>query len=460
MKITSTALILLILSNLAKAQEGEWQAGPAMPTPREKLAACVIENQIYALGGSAGANQAGMDTVEHFNPASGSWSGRPSIPTPRTSLTASVVDGVCYAIGGRLNFGGLGYDTVEAYSPASGTWTARAPMPTGRFYPASAVIEGKIYVAGGATDETTIVDDFEVYDPASNTWASLPPMPSARALLAAVALDGKFYAMGGTNSPSRQDFDIVEVYDPLANQWSTVAPMLLPRTQSSAVVVDGLIYLVGGGRLSNARADVQVYDPAGDSWSMGPPLLDVRVRFAAATVANTIYVMGGARMVAPPHPGVSSLEYIELPEGSAPFQINPGLNDAWYNPDTPGQGFFISVFPDISSIFLAWFTFDTQRPAGGVQANLGEPGHRWLTAFGSYADNLAVLDIEVTSGGIFNASNPVPEQNPDGTVILEFDDCNSATVEYDIESLDLQGAISIERIALDNVPSCEELAGQ
>ena len=26
------------------------------------------------------------------------------------------------------------------------------------------------------------------------------------------------------------------------------------------------------------------------------------------------------------------------------FKMNAGLNDAWYNPDTDGQGFFITVF--------------------------------------------------------------------------------------------------------------------
>jgi len=142
------------------------------------------------------------------------------------------------------------------------------------------------------------------------------------------------------------------------------------------------------------------------------------------------------------------------------FLINPGLNDAWTNPETPGQGFFITVFPDIAKIFLAWFTYDTERPPQDVTSMLGDPGHRWLTAFGSYADNQAVLDIEVTQGGIFDASNPVPTQGLDGTIILEFSDCNTGTVSYDITSIDLQGVIPIERIALDNVPLCESMQEQ
>ena len=32
--------------------------------------------------------------------------------------------------------------------------------------------------------------------------------------------------------------------------------------------------------------------------------------------------------------------------------LNPGLNDAWYNPETDGQGFFITVFPDLGTVSL------------------------------------------------------------------------------------------------------------
>jgi hypothetical protein len=141
------------------------------------------------------------------------------------------------------------------------------------------------------------------------------------------------------------------------------------------------------------------------------------------------------------------------------FQINAGLNDAWKNPATPGQGFFVNVFPDIGQVFLAWFTYDTERPAGSATANIGEPGHRWLTAFGPYADNQAVLDIEITQGGVFNAANPAPAQHLDGTVILDFSDCNSGTITYDIPSIGRQGVIPIQRISSDNTPACEALAG-
>jgi plastocyanin len=143
-------------------------------------------------------------------------------------------------------------------------------------------------------------------------------------------------------------------------------------------------------------------------------------------------------------------------EASAAFTINAGLNDAWYNPLTDGQGFFVTVFPDIEIVFLAWFTFDTELPPMDATANPGYAGHRWLTAIGSYVDNQAVMNINITSGGIFDSDTDV-ENVEDGTIILTFEDCNSGTVEYDIPSINRQGTVPIQRIANDNIALCEAL---
>ncbi len=144
-------------------------------------------------------------------------------------------------------------------------------------------------------------------------------------------------------------------------------------------------------------------------------------------------------------------------QGTPDFTINAGLNDAWYNPATDGQGFFINVFPDIGKVFLAWFTYDTERPPADVQATLGDPGHRWLTAFGDYSGNTAVLDIDLTQGGVFDTAEPAPTRTPGGTIVLEFSNCREGTISYDITSADRQGAVPIQPVALDNVALCESL---
>ena len=136
------------------------------------------------------------------------------------------------------------------------------------------------------------------------------------------------------------------------------------------------------------------------------------------------------------------------------FQMNAGLNDAWYDPTTDGQGFFISIFPDKALLVLSWFTYDTNLPLDGTTANLGDPGHRWLNALGSFSGNQAVLDISITSGGLFDTPTEITRVN-DGTIILTFADCNNGTVEYDIPSIGRQGTVPIQRVASDNIVFCE-----
>ena len=157
-------------------------------------------------------------------------------------------------------------------------------------------------------------------------------------------------------------------------------------------------------------------------------------------------------------PGCNSVNQIL---GQVPLtKLNAGLNDAWFNFDTNGQGFLITVFPEIKQMFMAWFTYDTERPPEDITAILGEPGHRWLTAQGEYVDNIAELTLYVSTGGVFDSEEPKPRTDPYGEILLEFTTCNAGVVTYDIPSVFLMGSIPIERIALDNVSLCYVLEQQ
>jgi len=142
------------------------------------------------------------------------------------------------------------------------------------------------------------------------------------------------------------------------------------------------------------------------------------------------------------------------------FIMNAGLNDAWFNPITDGQGFFITVFPDLNFITLAWFTYDTELPPLDATANLGDPGHRWMTAGGVIDMDKSVMNIEFTSGGIFDAASIIERTNPagsDGTLTINFDNCLSGKIDYDITSIDSKGTIPIQRVAGDNIALCNAL---
>lgn len=141
----------------------------------------------------------------------------------------------------------------------------------------------------------------------------------------------------------------------------------------------------------------------------------------------------------------------------ADFRLNPGMAGSWFNPATNGQGFFLDVFDGINQIFLAWFTYELARPDDSVTAAIGDPGHRWLTAFGPFEGNSANLDIEWTVGGVFDSTSPATTQSIDGSILVEFENCNSGTVSYDLGTAGTSGVVPIQRIANDSVELCQQL---
>ena len=139
------------------------------------------------------------------------------------------------------------------------------------------------------------------------------------------------------------------------------------------------------------------------------------------------------------------------------FYINPGLNDAWYYKPTSGQGFFIIVWPQTRQIFISWFTYDAARPDVSITALIGDPGHRWFTAQGSYEVDTATLTVYQTVGGVFDSEDPKPVtgQPGVGSMTVTWTDCDSAVLDYDF--LGYSGSVPIERIVKQNVTLCEML---
>jgi plastocyanin len=151
--------------------------------------------------------------------------------------------------------------------------------------------------------------------------------------------------------------------------------------------------------------------------------------------------------------GRITVEGVSIP----PFLINDALSDAWYFPETDGQGFLIIVWETRKLVFLSWYTYDTERPPEDVTAILGEPGHRWLTALGPYEGDTALMDVFLSQGMIFDSAElPVDTvQYPGATMEIVWTGCNAGIVKYNIPSLNLVGEVPIERIADDHVAACE-----
>jgi hypothetical protein len=62
-----------------------------------------------------------------------------------------------------------------------------------------------------------------------------------------------------------------------------------------------------------------------------------------------------------------------------------------------------------------------------AQSN-GEYPRRWLTAGGKFVGTSAELGLQLTSGGAFNTSNPLPTTEQIGSMEIEFSDCSSGKI--------------------------------
>jgi len=140
------------------------------------------------------------------------------------------------------------------------------------------------------------------------------------------------------------------------------------------------------------------------------------------------------------------------------FFINAGLNDAWVSDDAPFQGFFFTVFPDFGFFFISWFTFDSVVPVGPDSAVFGAFDQRWVTGGGFFLGDSVTINVELTTGGIFNDDDPAATQVPNyGTITIVFTNCNEAILTYNFPSLGLSGQMTLKRVLEDNVPLCVAL---
>lgn len=150
-----------------------------MPVPIGYLglnahSSCVIDNKIYAAGGSYGATNT-TKTLQMYDPEANTWQARKSMPLGRrNAMTGSSLNGECFILGGSDVSAGPYMDRVEAYDPNSDQWTTRSPLLTGRAMPASSVASGKLYVFGGYDFE--ILGSVEEYvpDPSDSDGDGIP----------------------------------------------------------------------------------------------------------------------------------------------------------------------------------------------------------------------------------------------------------------------------------------------
>ena len=285
-------IIFITLTGIHSGFTQQWQHMSPMQTARKGMAAVVLDEKIWVIGGAIMEHHA-LKSVDMYDPATDTWSSSvPDLKYARENCTARVWDGKIYVFGGR--FGHQTISAVEMYDPASATWQIVSQMPTPRYGAASVVADSAIWLIGGSSGHDNSPSDLvEKYYPAENRWEQLPArLTIARSDPMAAALDGEIFVFGGYFYGPLGNY---EKYDPATNAWQAVGNLLYSAASSGCVAYKNQVWIIGGMGQSGAMKNVQIFQLGDGSyeWTEGPTLDEPRRETAAAVVNNKLYVIGG-----------------------------------------------------------------------------------------------------------------------------------------------------------------------
>lgn len=282
-----------------------WEIGPNMSNARNELAAVLLDNKIYVIGGediAAGGNQ--KDTLEVYDIVNGKWleNKTAQMPASLDHTAAATYDGKIYVVGG-FHERKTPTDKLYIYDPKKNEWDEGTPLPSARGALTADFINGTLYAIGGLNSSHIPTNTNEAYDPKTNTWTTKSPMPTARHHISSAVIDGKLFVVGGRilgNGVMSEDmdealsnFDRNEVYDPQSDSWEIREPMLVKRSGFTAAAHNGNMYVFGGEGIGEVYDSVEKYDPVSNGWTFEEPLPTGRMGLEAVAVDAKIYVIGG-----------------------------------------------------------------------------------------------------------------------------------------------------------------------
>jgi len=278
--------VLLLLFSARGQQQWQWKA--SLPSPRQGMAAAVLENKIYVIGGSE-TEMHGLTVVQAYDVQQDEWETNiDPLNVARTNSAAVFFEGKVYVFGGRDHNQII--SEVEMYDPLSNQWTVVSQLPTPREGLSAVVVDSLVWVIGGAAFQANY-NIVECYNPAANSWETLPQQLTVpRVASVAAVINGEVYVFGGFYFGPLNSY---EKYVP-GSGWTNVGNMSYSCGSASGTEVNGKMWIVGGENHEGILATTQYTGPAfPGTWNTGPPLQLQRKNLSVARVGNYLFAMGG-----------------------------------------------------------------------------------------------------------------------------------------------------------------------
>ncbi|XP_069801276.1 kelch-like protein 34 [Dendropsophus ebraccatus] len=234
---------------------------------------CVIGNFLYVLGGetpdnleSNSSSLSPTNVVYRFDPRFGQWMQVSAMLEKRAQFSCCVVDNQIFAIGGRGD-GVAIHSSVEVYDIGKDMWTQSKELPFKIHGQASAVHNNIIYISGGKFDgQVNSCKDLYSYNKLEGQWRKQASMTIARYGHQMATVNDAIFTFLGIYEP----FSDIEKYDPLNNQWSRLRPMTFDRFCYGLVVVEQTVLLLGGKKWQDSQEvathNIVGYDSENDCW--------------------------------------------------------------------------------------------------------------------------------------------------------------------------------------------------
>lgn len=301
--LVTIAILISSITTLGSLQNGfsqqdepsSWSPGSPMPRATTEVAAAVIDDTIYIIGGYDEEGE-GVGMVEVYNATSDSWGeGIAQLPFPLHHTSAASYQGKIYVAGGYTG-DWTASDRLFIYNPATNEWTPGNPMPTPRGYPTANFVNGTLYVVGGDGGEAKerALNATESYDPLTNQWTTHAPMPTARHHAASAVVDEKLYIIGGRIGEELNNVDLIEMYNPVLDSWTIdLEPMPSKRSGIAAASVNEFIYVLGGEQDQGTFDKNEKYDPRNNSWTEEESMPTGRHGLGVGAIDDKIYAIGG-----------------------------------------------------------------------------------------------------------------------------------------------------------------------
>jgi N-acetylneuraminic acid mutarotase len=285
----TTWIIYGILIGISVAgSQPQWQPKSPMPGARQGMAAAVLGDNIYVIGGSQVEHQ-GLNIVQAYDTQQDTWETNIApLNSARTNAAAVSLNGEIYVFGGRDHNQLIA--AVERYDPVANQWSTISQLPTLREGLAAVVVDSLIWLIGGASFQVNYAI-IERYNPSQNSWDTLiHQLTVPRVAPVAAVIDEEVYVFCGFYFGPLNSY---EKY--VAGQgWMNLGTMMYACGSAGGAAINGQIWIVGGENQSGILTNVQYQDFSNPGiWNNGPPLQTRRKNLSVAGVGNTLYAIGG-----------------------------------------------------------------------------------------------------------------------------------------------------------------------